>query len=293
MKVAAILGEHQAGLVEVPDPTPKEDWVVVKIHASPMCTEYHAFEHGSKTDRMGHEAAGEVVDIAGVRADHDVAAHGGDPGRDVQPHGGEARGVDAVAADQDIVARTARENVIVEMAVQHIVARHAGYDVVAAAAAQNVGARRTGDAVACGIAGSVDVAGKFPPEKAKVPIYFMAKDDAPHRDEIVESFRNALKRAGYSVVSARENAAMIIELGESDVELSTISFGGRRVNGAEATLSMIATWAFDKSTFVQASGSGRAAERSQTAAISSAIAAATDNLFAEFNNKATDGKGKK
>ena len=53
MKVAAILGEHQAGLVEVPDPTPKEDWVVVKIHASPMCTEYHAFEHGSKTDRMG------------------------------------------------------------------------------------------------------------------------------------------------------------------------------------------------------------------------------------------------
>ena len=64
MKVAAILGEHQAGLVEVPDPTPKEDWVVVKIHASPMCTEYHAFEYGSKTDRMGHEAAGEVVDVA-------------------------------------------------------------------------------------------------------------------------------------------------------------------------------------------------------------------------------------
>ena len=64
MQVAAILGEHQAGLVEVPDPIPKEDWVVVKIHASPMCNEYHAFEHGSKTDRMGHEAAGEVVDIA-------------------------------------------------------------------------------------------------------------------------------------------------------------------------------------------------------------------------------------
>ena len=64
MKVAAVLGEHQAGLVEVPDPTPKEDWVVVKIHASPMCTEYHAFEYGHKTDGMGHEAAGEVVDIA-------------------------------------------------------------------------------------------------------------------------------------------------------------------------------------------------------------------------------------
>ncbi|MYA55038.1 zinc-binding dehydrogenase [Candidatus Poribacteria bacterium] len=64
MKVAAVLGEHQAGVVEVPDPIPKEDWVVVKIHASPMCTEYHAFEHGYKTDGLGHEAAGEVVDMA-------------------------------------------------------------------------------------------------------------------------------------------------------------------------------------------------------------------------------------
>lgn len=64
MKVAAVLGEHQAGLVEVPDPIPKEDWVVVKIHTSPMCTEYHAFEHGYKTDGLGHEAAGEVVDMA-------------------------------------------------------------------------------------------------------------------------------------------------------------------------------------------------------------------------------------
>ena len=64
MKVAAVLGEHQADSLKVPDPIPKEDWVVVKIHASPMCTEYHAFEHGYKTDGLGHEAAGEVVDIA-------------------------------------------------------------------------------------------------------------------------------------------------------------------------------------------------------------------------------------
>ena len=64
MKVAAILGERQAGLIDVPDPKPKEDWVVVKIHASPMCNEYHSFEHGHKSDWLGHEAAGEVVDIA-------------------------------------------------------------------------------------------------------------------------------------------------------------------------------------------------------------------------------------
>ena len=50
MKVAAILGERQAGLIDVPDPTPKEDWVFVKIHASPMCNEYHSFEHGHKSD---------------------------------------------------------------------------------------------------------------------------------------------------------------------------------------------------------------------------------------------------
>ena len=64
MKQAAILGERQAGLVEVPDPQPKEDWAVVKIHASPMCTEYHAFEAGRKSPFLGHEAAGEVVDVA-------------------------------------------------------------------------------------------------------------------------------------------------------------------------------------------------------------------------------------
>ena len=32
MKKAVILGERQAGLAEVPDPQPKEDWVVVKVH---------------------------------------------------------------------------------------------------------------------------------------------------------------------------------------------------------------------------------------------------------------------
>ena len=64
MKKAVIFGERQAGLVEVPDPQPKEDWAVVKIHAAPMCTEYRAFVAGRKSDSLGHEAAGEVVAIA-------------------------------------------------------------------------------------------------------------------------------------------------------------------------------------------------------------------------------------
>jgi len=64
MKKAAILGVRQAGLIDVPDPQPKEDWVVVKVHATPMCTEYKSFVAGRETQFLGHEAAGEVVAVA-------------------------------------------------------------------------------------------------------------------------------------------------------------------------------------------------------------------------------------
>jgi len=64
VKVAAMFGDRKAGLVEKPDPTPKEDFVLVKVHAAPMCTEYKGFERGAKGDHFGHEAAGEVVEVA-------------------------------------------------------------------------------------------------------------------------------------------------------------------------------------------------------------------------------------
>ncbi len=64
MKQAAILGERSAALVDTPDPTPFDDWVVVKVHAAPMCTEYKSFLSGEPTQSLGHEAAGEVVAIA-------------------------------------------------------------------------------------------------------------------------------------------------------------------------------------------------------------------------------------
>ena len=64
MKQAALLGERQAGLIDVPDLEPKEDWAVVKIHAAPMCTEYHTFVSGHRSNALGHEAAGEVVSVA-------------------------------------------------------------------------------------------------------------------------------------------------------------------------------------------------------------------------------------
>jgi len=64
MKKAVILGERKAGLIEVADPRPKEDWALVKVHAAPMCTEYRAFEAGREAEFLGHEAAGEVVAVA-------------------------------------------------------------------------------------------------------------------------------------------------------------------------------------------------------------------------------------
>jgi len=64
VKVAAILGERQGGLVDQPDPHAHADFVVVKIEVAPMCTEYKAFVAGLPSNRLGHEAAGEVVEVA-------------------------------------------------------------------------------------------------------------------------------------------------------------------------------------------------------------------------------------
>ena len=47
MKKAVILGERQAGLIEVPAPQPLKDWVVVKVEASALCTEYKSYLVGA------------------------------------------------------------------------------------------------------------------------------------------------------------------------------------------------------------------------------------------------------
>lgn len=64
MKQVAITGERQAVLVDRPELQPVDNWVVVKVHAAPMCTEYKRFLSGEPTDALGHEAAGEVVAVA-------------------------------------------------------------------------------------------------------------------------------------------------------------------------------------------------------------------------------------
>ena len=64
MRKATITGKQQGAVVEVPDPVAKEDWALVKILAAPMCTEYKAFAAGRPSAFLGHEAMGEVVDVA-------------------------------------------------------------------------------------------------------------------------------------------------------------------------------------------------------------------------------------
>lgn len=64
MKSAIISGERRVDFLEVPIPEPKEDWVLVKVHASALCTEYKAYLLGRNLPLMGHEGAGEVVEVA-------------------------------------------------------------------------------------------------------------------------------------------------------------------------------------------------------------------------------------
>lgn len=64
MKKVIVTGPKQAAVVDVSDPTAVDNWVVVKVHTAPMCTEYKSYRAGNPVDQLGHEAAGEVVAIA-------------------------------------------------------------------------------------------------------------------------------------------------------------------------------------------------------------------------------------
>ena len=64
MKVVAKFGPERAGLIDKPDPIAKGEFAVVKIHSAPMCTEYKGFKNEGTSESFGHEAAGEVVEIA-------------------------------------------------------------------------------------------------------------------------------------------------------------------------------------------------------------------------------------
>jgi threonine dehydrogenase-like Zn-dependent dehydrogenase len=64
VKKAVITGLRRADTVEVPEPEPRENWALVKIHATPMCTEHKMYISGRQSAYLGHEAVGEVVAVA-------------------------------------------------------------------------------------------------------------------------------------------------------------------------------------------------------------------------------------
>jgi L-iditol 2-dehydrogenase len=64
MKIVKITGPRKAELVDVGDPKAKGEFAVVKILSAPMCTEYKSYRDGQISQSIGHEAAGEVVDLA-------------------------------------------------------------------------------------------------------------------------------------------------------------------------------------------------------------------------------------
>lgn len=64
MQVLSITGERTCALAEKPTPRAVGEFVVVKVLAAPLCTEFKAFAAGTRTDCLGHEAAGEVVEVA-------------------------------------------------------------------------------------------------------------------------------------------------------------------------------------------------------------------------------------
>lgn len=67
MKVAIMFGKGKAGLIDKPDPEPKRGFVVVKVHAIPMCTECREFQQENDCDE----------DKVAQRSRRELSANGG------------------------------------------------------------------------------------------------------------------------------------------------------------------------------------------------------------------------
>lgn len=64
MKNVVITGENLCELREVPSPKARGQFVVVKNLVAPMCTEVKSYGAGHMSHPLGHEAAGEVAEVA-------------------------------------------------------------------------------------------------------------------------------------------------------------------------------------------------------------------------------------
>jgi L-iditol 2-dehydrogenase len=63
MKTVVILGPKQVQFIDAPNPKCDDHFVLVRIHSAPMCTEYRKYFAGDKSSNLGHEAAGEVIEV--------------------------------------------------------------------------------------------------------------------------------------------------------------------------------------------------------------------------------------
>lgn len=64
MRRAVIAERQRAELVDAATPRPVENWALVEVHVTPMCTEYKAWNAGGRHEYLGHEAAGVVAEVA-------------------------------------------------------------------------------------------------------------------------------------------------------------------------------------------------------------------------------------
>ena len=64
MITAVLNASKKIEFLEQKPPKACDDFVVVKVHSSPMCTEFYKYRDGEEDLCMGHEAAGEVVEVA-------------------------------------------------------------------------------------------------------------------------------------------------------------------------------------------------------------------------------------
>ena len=65
MRAVAITGPGRASVVTQTEPVAKDDVVKVELRVVPMCTEFRDYAAGRPAVRLGHEAAGVVVDPGG------------------------------------------------------------------------------------------------------------------------------------------------------------------------------------------------------------------------------------
>jgi L-iditol 2-dehydrogenase len=64
MKTVVIRSHRRVEIIDQEIPKPRENFAVVKVRTAPMCTEFYHYRDGTESLCLGHEAAGEVVDVA-------------------------------------------------------------------------------------------------------------------------------------------------------------------------------------------------------------------------------------